>query len=446
MSLTPPRHASELQAHLSSLLTPLCGDPLPGRLAVACSGGPDSLALTLLLHAIQCQQRAGELTALIVDHGLRAESAVQAQQTADWLRAHSIRCEILPLQAKPAGNLQDWARQQRYRVMTQRCHQLDITHLFCAHHAGDQRETGLFRLLRGSGVAGLAGMSMRRQHDGIALLRPLLRVEKPLLQAYLAERGQPYITDPTNDNPAYSRTKLRHFLARHVSPAQRQRLDALMLAFGRYRHQHERWLQQLCDALVSWPLPGICAVDARMDQLTEAARVVLLSQLLTATDGRATPPRWQEVAQLADRLPCQHGKSVTLHRCQIMRVKDAYWIFRELRHTAPPYELDAAAGEEKWDDRFVVRVCSGHATAPLTIAPLGAEGLATLKARKISFPSCPSAALYSYPAIWQLEALQFVPHLYDDGLRNPENHTEIQFKPSKPLDEGPFFILNEALT
>ena len=139
--------------------------PGDGPFAVATSGGPDSMALALLF------KDWGEATFLTFDHRLRKESKAEALQVKAWLAASGQPHEILTWRgAKPAAGIQAAARQARYQALEGWCRERGVKYLFLAHTRDDQAETFLIRLLRGSGVDGLAAMAPRS-----ALIRRRLR-------------------------------------------------------------------------------------------------------------------------------------------------------------------------------------------------------------------------------------------------------------------------------
>jgi tRNA(Ile)-lysidine synthase len=178
-------------------------------LAVAVSGGRDSLALALLSHG-WAAERAGRVVGLIVDHGLRAESTVEAAATRDVLARHGIEGAILTWSgAKPRGGLQAAARLARYRLLRDECRRRGILHLLLAHHAEDQAETVAMRLARRSGPDGLAGMAALVDQPEVRLLRPLLGVSRARLTATLLARGVQWLDDPSNVDPRFERARLR---------------------------------------------------------------------------------------------------------------------------------------------------------------------------------------------------------------------------------------------
>ena len=131
----------------------------PPALAVAVSGGADSMALTLLA-ADWAAARRGSIVALTVDHRLRNESRAEAKQVAAWLAARGIEHKILAWTGeKPSSDVQAAAREKRYELLEDWCRRQGILHLLVAHNLDDQAETFLLRLGRGSGLYGLSGMA-----------------------------------------------------------------------------------------------------------------------------------------------------------------------------------------------------------------------------------------------------------------------------------------------
>ncbi|MEJ6067268.1 tRNA lysidine(34) synthetase TilS [Psychrobacter sp. 16-Bac2893] len=196
-----------------ALLTSMAeyGEQLQGRrIWLACSGGRDSLALAALCVQLYQQGRLPFLPQLLhVNHGLQADSAIWAAHVANWAKAQKIPCTIL--QAHVNGHDEQAARQARYDVMRAQLNQDDV--LLLAHHADDQAETVLMRLIQGAGVNGLSGMQPWRVQTQdahrIILWRPWLIVQRASISSYAKRLKLPYIDDPTNDGGDNVRSGLR---------------------------------------------------------------------------------------------------------------------------------------------------------------------------------------------------------------------------------------------
>jgi tRNA(Ile)-lysidine synthase len=176
---------------------------------VAASGGPDSTALLLMAADWARQVGRPPIFAATVDHGLRPDSAQEAETVAVWSAALGVPHQILKWDEKPTTRIQERAREARYALLEDCARRVDASILLTAHHADDQSETVLFRLARGSGVAGLAGMAQRTRRGDLLHLRPFLDVEKAALVAWCERQGHPWLTDPSNSDPRFARARLR---------------------------------------------------------------------------------------------------------------------------------------------------------------------------------------------------------------------------------------------
>ncbi|WP_348549024.1 tRNA lysidine(34) synthetase TilS [Psychrobacter sp. KFRI-CH2-11] len=206
---TRPIDEGLAQALLSSL-TEYSAQLHGRRVWLACSGGRDSLALAALCVQLYHRGRLPFLPQLLhVDHGLQADSGVWAQHVARWATAQNMHCQILRAQVE--GQDEQAARHARYEVMRAVLKTDDI--LMLAHHADDQAETILMRLIQGAGVNGLSGMQpWRKQTQGgrrNALWRPWLTAKRITISRYAQRLQLPYIDDPTNEAGDNVRSGLR---------------------------------------------------------------------------------------------------------------------------------------------------------------------------------------------------------------------------------------------
>lgn len=305
------------------------------RVAVAVSGGADSMALALLL-ADWGRARGVEVTALSVDHGLREGSAVEAQQVGAWLADAGIEQHILTWNDKAAltSGVQARARDARYALMADWCQTHGVKALFVAHHLGDQAETFVMRLKRASTLFGLAAMAPVRELHGAAVCRPLLGVTKARLEATLRARGQAWVVDPSNANPAFERVRTRalieHLGHQGVSP---ERLAGAAHGAGRLVQILDRAVAAFAQTAVTDRLGGGFTVDAEAFRtLPQTLRERVLSGLLVQVSGQAYAPSPDKLARFAQWMAMPEdtvSRARTLGRCVVRRAGGGFHILPE---------------------------------------------------------------------------------------------------------------------
>jgi tRNA(Ile)-lysidine synthase len=180
-------------------------------IVLAVSGGPDSIALMwLAARWRRALARGPRLIAVTVDHGLRPEAAREARDVKRLARDLDLPHRTMRWTgAKPKTGVPAAARAARYRLLAQAAQSTGATHILTAHTRDDQAETLLMRLLRGSGIAGLAAMARQSERDGVLLARPFLHVSKAQLIATLRKAKLGFADDPTNRDPNFTRPRIR---------------------------------------------------------------------------------------------------------------------------------------------------------------------------------------------------------------------------------------------
>jgi tRNA(Ile)-lysidine synthase len=174
--------------------------------------------MVLLARWRAARKHGPKLVAVTVDHGLRPESKREAQAVAALAKKLGVAHRTLRWTGrKPKTGLQEAARRARYRFLSEAARKAGAGHVLTAHTRDDQAETVLFRLARGSGISGLAGMGAMApipvaEGRGVALVRPLLNVPKSRLIATLKAAGISYADDPTNRDPRFTRPRLRELM------------------------------------------------------------------------------------------------------------------------------------------------------------------------------------------------------------------------------------------
>jgi tRNA(Ile)-lysidine synthase len=195
------------------------GKKLPKKIAVAVSGGADSLALTLLLQEF-CLAKKIKLFAATIDHKMRQASSEEARELSKILAKKKIPHEILTVEQKklPQKNIEAGLRELRYELLTEFCKKNKIEFLFLGHHLGDVAENFLIRLFRGSGLDGLSPIgevvsrkSLVVNRGKIQLIRPLLDFTKDDLKKFLTAQKIQWFEDETNQDEKFLRNKIRKF-------------------------------------------------------------------------------------------------------------------------------------------------------------------------------------------------------------------------------------------
>lgn len=212
-------------------------------LVVGYSGGRDSLALLLLLRELD-RLGACRMTAVHIDHRIQSDSAEVAQQVVAIAKNLGVRSMLMeahdhPSKIYPGVGLEDAARRIRYRCFHRAVSELGADAVAVGHHQRDQAETVLLHLLRGSGLSGLRGMAVDSrvpvydaEHTGgsVRVIRPLLHEHPTTLEDIVQQSGLPLIVDPSNEDLAYRRNRIRHELLpllEDIAPGASSRLVSL---------------------------------------------------------------------------------------------------------------------------------------------------------------------------------------------------------------------------
>ncbi|BAK83747.1 Ile-tRNA lysidine synthase [Komagataeibacter medellinensis NBRC 3288] len=365
--------------------------PWPGAgvpVAVAVSGGADSMALAVL-----ARQWRPDVVGLVVDHGLRAESRREAEQTISRLSALGMSAHLLVLAGLERGTrMAERARRMRYAALFAACREIGALDLLVAHHAGDQAETVMMRRRAASGDDGLAGMALATPMLDVRIVRPLLPFTKPALYATVRAAGVAWVEDPSNADLRTERARARQALA------QDGELDAALKTQA-LRAGQARMARDRADA-------GWLAIHARFHP---GGWVVLpaglapprvLSGLVRVVGGHDYPPDRARITLLAHA-----AQPATLAGVALMQWREGQWLVaREEAAMAP--RMPAVVGCV-WDRRFVLRA--------RTLPPgceVGAAGpVAAWWPRAWGRPAWPARVLRTLPALWLGGQVVAVPHM-----------------------------------
>ncbi len=371
----------------------------PARLGVAVSGGGDSIALLHILAKCFDADQV-ELFAATVDHGLRREAADEARQVSELARSLGISHETLKWQGwDGTGNLQDQARQARYRLLGDWAKSHAIAILAVGHTADDQAETVLMRLGRAAGVTGLAAMPVRRTLHGITVFRPLLGIGREELRTYLLENEVSWIEDPSNEDLQFDRIKARRALevlgplgltaraladvARNMSQA-REALD---------------WYSFLAARDLATVEGGDIVLDLNKLRTlpNEISRRLLMRSMLWI-NGAQYPPRSASMTQALNAV--RLGKPITLGGCRTLPQGQHVWICRELAAV----RRTRSHCTDVWDGRW--RLTGGDPTG-CEVRALGRRGIMLCPDWRAT--GRPHATLTASPAVWRGDDLVAAP-------------------------------------
>jgi tRNA(Ile)-lysidine synthase len=278
------------------------GDPV----VVACSHGPDSLALADAVLALR-GRRVGDVTLVYVDHALRPGSSEEGDRVAAFARAHDAAARVVrvKLDRRRGGGLEEAARAARYQALDAVADEQGARWIVLGHTASDQAETVIARLIRGAGVVGLAGIPPVRGR----YVRPLLDTTRAEVVAYLAARRLTPSHDETNESDAFLRNRIRTRIL-PVLRAENPRIDAALT-------QAAAALRELSEAL-DWG----------------AARALATLELRREPDGG-----WRFAAAPLATLPAPLAKRV------VTRLASELGVSLEARHMDSVLELCRRAGK-----------------------------------------------------------------------------------------------------
>ncbi|MGI9393289.1 MAG: tRNA lysidine(34) synthetase TilS [Boseongicola sp.] len=370
-------------------------DNAPKRLGVAVSGGSDSLALLHLLH----EWGQADLSAVTVDHGLRPESAGEAEYVSQLCSDLGVKHDTLRWDGWDGkGNLQAVARRNRYALLSNWAKRENRQTICLGHTLDDQAETFLMRLARSAGVDGLSGMSQVIWRHDIRFDRPLLWERREALKGYLSARKVTWIDDPSNDDSQFERVKARQALSV---------LADLGISADTLGHT------MLNLSMAQMALSEI-ARDAARDIATETHGDVIIDRkglrglnpevqrrlivgALRWVSSEDYPPRRDAVLDIEAAIVS--GRNATLHGCLVMTSDATVRITREFKAV----ERVSSSPKLLWDNRWQI---DGPFEDRLEVRALG-EALKDCPDWRES--GLPRQSLLASPAIWRGETLIAAP-------------------------------------
>jgi tRNA(Ile)-lysidine synthase len=384
-------------------------------LAIAVSGGSDSLALCLLMQK-WLNNHNRRLICITIDHQLRKNSYTEAQKVGETLKSKGLEHHIIQWTgSKPSSNIQENARIARYELLTDYCNKHDIKYLLTGHQQDDQAENFLLRAEHGSGLYGLSGIPKVTEFNNIKIIRPLLNFTKAELQDFLKKQNIEWTEDPSNLNDNFTRVKIRKILSQH--PEWNNKFAYTSNNLSRVRECIEYMLNQSIDDFVTLFPQGYASIKTKgFNLLPQEIRFRLIERVLQTISIDKKPPRGERIERLLKKIENLNTLTTsTLAGCLITLKKDILIITREYSTIDESFILDSKQDNHiLWDHRlsiFVDKELSSQYNR-LIINRATEEDWPELRKKLTKEQlSIPKAVILGLPAIRILEKILAIPHI-----------------------------------
>ncbi|EPX86833.1 tRNA lysidine(34) synthetase TilS [Salipiger mucosus] len=399
--------SDSLEARFAAAMGTLLGPGFPDEIALAVSGGGDSMAMLTLAHN-WTRAWGLHLRVVTVDHGFRPGAADEAAMVAEECALLGHDHTTLHWRWDGQGNKMDAARRGRLEAID--AWRGELRHVLMAHTRDDVAETFLMRLARGSGVEGLSAMAPLRHlparqpgAEGMIVVRPCLDMGREELRHYLRTLKGQWVEDPSNEDPRYDRVRARRLLSTlKEAGIDTATLSATAQRMARAREALRRRALDVWQSIGrSDPLTGEILFDRdALAGIERDTQLRLLAAALQAVGSAEYRPRAAPLEALLDRLLA--GGAGTLHGCEARAGRAWLRIYRE--YAAVADEVVAAAPGAVWDRRWRL---AGKIPDGLEIRALGEAGWAQSAERPASAP--PHAVARAAPALWKGDLLYACP-------------------------------------
>ncbi|WP_272915537.1 tRNA lysidine(34) synthetase TilS [Aristophania vespae] len=376
-------------ASLINKLGPFGPDDPRSPLALAVSGGGDSLALAYLARGWR-----KHIIAFIVDHALRVESRQEAELTQKRLEAMGVPAHILTLDSLKTGGLQERARDARFAILERACKNAGATALVLAHHEADQEETMWMRVEKKSGKSGLTGIAPRLYRGRIALIRPFLSTRPERLKETLRQANIAWCEDPSNHNRRFKRVQLRQDL----TDLERHEMRSLQVKSVLDYRRDENDVAELLARHASWQAEGWIILESKALSVDDHnISQNLLGRLISLVGGNPYIPSRAQLAMLKENEQGTLGgvivKKQLSHNFKGRRdYKEPKTNLLFMREKRSLEGFCPAKSGQLWDNRWLYL---GPDRTDCQIGPLGEKALSLRVNREV-----PAAVLKTVPALW----------------------------------------------
>lgn len=405
----------------------------PGKIAIAVSGGSDSVAL-MHLASIWARGAGVQLVILSVDHNLRAGSKDEIRYIAKLAR--DLGHEFYPLSWDCGGSkvaLQERARQGRYDLMTSKCHDLGIDILLTAHHMDDMFETYLMRKSKKSSILGLSSTD-EFFHNNIRILRPLSGCSKAELVHYLEQNNIGWLEDESNRSDAYERNRIRKQLALYTRPEKLELAQEIAGVNNQASVLNERLIIAMAE-LLSINEYGFAMIDlAGLKKERCDIQIPILNYILTVISGKTATPRFRSIRKLLAKLAHNEKIDSSLHGCILKETSKGLLIYREysaIDKIKMPVDF---AKNNYWDGRFEIispQSCDGYYIDCLKFSDyIELKDKINLRNLAKISDNNHKSILFTLSAIRRLEKIVAIPNISYYDSSGLEISFEVIFRPS----------------
>ena len=380
------------------------------NIGIAISGGPDSIALTLLLNKFK-NKYSYKLIAFTVDHQLRKESNQEAKNVKNLMEKFSIKHITLEWQnSKPNTKILELARIARYNLLAESSNINKINVMMLGHHLDDQIETFIIRLEANSGLNGLACMSelskIKTDFGNLNILRPLLPFKKQDLINICKEKQMKWNEDPTNYNLKYKRVRVRKIL---LNSNLHKDFKPVIDVYNKLKSNFDNILIYIIKNHIIFNKIGICQIDEKKFQkLPNLIKEKILIILIKIIGGKKYPRKTSNIKHLINKLSKKEKIYATLGGVYIVKNKNKITLLRQFDSTVK--NIPIKSKKIIWDRRFIVENFSEISN--LYIGPLTEKDyLNMIKLKKIIRPKLPFYAIKTIPTVRVLDEIVSIPHL-----------------------------------
>ncbi len=406
-----------IQDHFNAEFDKLLGKTRPTGVALAVSGGADSMAM-LSLASVWSVETGIKLVVMNVDHNIRANSKLEQNYVAQFSK--QLGYEFFPLIWNFNGNkvaLQQRARQGRYELISKKCHDLGINTVLTAHHFDDSIENYLIRKRKKNGILGLSS-SNSFFYNNVRVLRPLSQLHKIDLIKYLKKIKIKWMEDESNSLDLYERNRVRKLLVQFSDQKRKELVNEKKEVDRNSKILNKEFVAILAQG-VQFNNYGFATLDISLiREVNLDIKIQLLNYILTIISGKNNIPRFRSVSKLLKIFNNISYMNCSLHGCILKNIDNKLLVFRE--RSAIEVTFKKLKNIQYWDNRFALILENCNFTYYVSnLSDVEYMDIKNkLKLDKLAEMSTNNhkAVLFTLPVIRNLKKVVAIPHIsyYDD--------------------------------